>query len=127
MISQNKFHPIPGYPMYQVDRKGQVFSLHSDKFLSQYTDTRGYRTVALEQATNYVHRLVLVTFVGPRPEGMECLHLDGDPGNNNLPNLRWGTHKENATLPYTNGRPSIKGRPQTQAHIDNMRLARWGR
>jgi hypothetical protein len=26
---------------------------------------------------------------------MECRHLDGNPANNNLKNLKWGTHAEN--------------------------------
>lgn len=42
-----------------------------------------------------VHRAVLATFVGPCPEGMEVRHLDGDPTNNHLSNLRYGTHSEN--------------------------------
>lgn len=42
-----------------------------------------------------VHALVLEAFVGPRPEGMECRHLDGDPTNNALANLAWGTRAEN--------------------------------
>lgn len=42
-----------------------------------------------------LHLLVLMTFVGPRPDGMLGRHLDGDPHNNALTNLRWGTHAEN--------------------------------
>jgi hypothetical protein len=42
-----------------------------------------------------VHALVLEAFVGKRPEGQECLHGDGDPSNNKLENLRWGTRTEN--------------------------------
>ena len=42
-----------------------------------------------------VHRLILETFVGPRPQGMECRHLDGNPLNNHLINLCWGTRDEN--------------------------------
>ena len=42
-----------------------------------------------------VHRLVLTAFVGPCPDGMECRHLDGNPGNNHLENLKWGTRLEN--------------------------------
>lgn len=42
-----------------------------------------------------VHRLVLEAFVGPCPEGMECRHLDGNPANNHVDNLRWGTHVDN--------------------------------
>jgi HNH endonuclease len=46
----------------------------------------------------YVHRLVLEALVGPAPEGdrVEVRHLDGDPTNNRLANLKWGTNLENA-------------------------------
>jgi hypothetical protein len=43
-----------------------------------------------------VHTLVLTAFVGPRPDGMECCHNDGDCTNNHLSNLRWDTPSENA-------------------------------
>jgi hypothetical protein len=42
-----------------------------------------------------VHRLVLEAFVGPRPEGMQACHNDGDPHNNALSNLRWDTPTAN--------------------------------
>jgi hypothetical protein len=45
--------------------------------------------------TKLVHRLVLETYVGPCPEGMEACHNDGNPKNNNLSNLRWDTRKAN--------------------------------
>jgi hypothetical protein len=43
----------------------------------------------------FVHRLVLLAFVGPCPAGHESRHLDGDPKNNRLTNLAWGTRLEN--------------------------------
>lgn len=43
----------------------------------------------------YVHKVVIEAFVGPCPEGMEVLHDDGDPSNNALSNLRYGTRSEN--------------------------------
>jgi hypothetical protein len=43
----------------------------------------------------YVHHLILTTFVGPCPPGMECRHKDGNPANNRADNLRWGTRKQN--------------------------------
>ena len=43
----------------------------------------------------YVHTLVLEAFVGPRPEGMECCHNNGDCHDNRLENLRWDTPKAN--------------------------------
>ena len=44
-----------------------------------------------------VHRLVLRAFVGPPTEEL-CIacHGDGDPTNNTLENLRWGTPADNA-------------------------------
>lgn len=42
-----------------------------------------------------VHLYVLETFVGPRPEGMQACHGDGDPANNRLSNLRWDTCSNN--------------------------------
>jgi hypothetical protein len=44
----------------------------------------------------YVHHLVLETFVGPKPDGMEACHFPiQDVGCNRLDNLRWDTHLNN--------------------------------
>lgn len=42
-----------------------------------------------------VHRLVLESFVGPCPDGMEVCHYDGDPANNRIENLRYDTRSAN--------------------------------
>ena len=42
-----------------------------------------------------VHHAVLSAWVGPRPEGMECDHINGDSLDNRLCNLEWVTHEEN--------------------------------
>ena len=42
-----------------------------------------------------VHQLILETFVGPRPLGMQALHKDDNRSNNHLDNLYWGTHLQN--------------------------------
>ena len=41
------------------------------------------------------HQLILFAFVGPKPNGMECRHLNGNPADNRLENLVWGTRREN--------------------------------
>ncbi len=51
-----------------------------------------------------VHQLILETFVGPCPEGLECLHNDGNKLNNHLSNLAWGTAKENGEDRVRHGR-----------------------
>ncbi len=42
-----------------------------------------------------VHSLILRTFVGPRPKGMQCRHFpDRTRTNNRLDNIQWGTALE---------------------------------
>lgn len=45
--------------------------------------------------TVLAHRVILDTFVGPCPDGLEGCHGDGDGTNNHLYNLRWDTHLAN--------------------------------
>lgn len=58
-------------------------------------DSYGYPVVRVEGRNRKVHHLVLETFICMRPEGAEALHLDANPGNPSLDNLRWGTPSEN--------------------------------
>ncbi len=42
-----------------------------------------------------VHKLVMLSFVGPRPDGYEINHIDGDKSNNSLSNLGYVTPLQN--------------------------------
>lgn len=102
---------IPGFPGYQIDTEGVVFSCWEKKrsltilsnnwhILTPFK-TRGYNMVDLringKRYCRYIHTLVLLTFVGPKPEGYVTRHFpDRDRTNNKLENLSWGTSKENA-------------------------------
>ena len=92
---------IPTYSNYEVSNFGQVRNKVTGKLLSQATKKgkHPYQRVHLCQngKSRYilVHRLVLEAFVGPCPEGQQCLHLDSNPRNNRLDNLTWGTPVEN--------------------------------
>lgn len=97
-------HRIKNCPGYRIERSGQVWNCKDrDKDhwfpLSIGTYSSGHRYVSLfldgKCVNKAIHRLLLETFVGPCPEGMECRHLDDDPNNNNLDNLCWGTRKQN--------------------------------
>lgn len=59
-----------------------------------YVQVRLYNAVV--GATKKVHRLVLEAFTGPRPDGMEACHANGDRSDNRAGNLRWDTVRENA-------------------------------
>lgn len=91
--------PVFGLPSYSVSREGIVYRNESGKALAQQPNRKGYLTVNMSEggrATRLsVHRVVLESFAGCRPEGMQALHRDGDPSNNRLENLRWGNASEN--------------------------------
>lgn len=54
-------------------------------------------SVGLKKPTDFfVHDLMLRTYVGPRPPGMQTRHLNNTPGDNNRTNLAYGTPVENA-------------------------------
>lgn len=50
------------------------------------------------------HTLVATAFLGLRPERMECRHLNGDPADNRLANLAWGTSSQNGHDVTAHGR-----------------------
>jgi len=99
---------VVGYEgLYEVTRDGSVWSTEGDRFLSSWWSgvySRGssgpYETVSLSDGrrrkTHYVHHLVLEAFVGARPVGLECRHLNGRRDDNRLENLQWGTPEENS-------------------------------
>lgn len=102
--------PIPGHEgRYEVSDLGRVRSLAQTtrdgrrlkpRLLSGRPQTSGHLAALLTtdgvSRNALVHRLVLFAFVGPPPPGMHALHSDGDPANNRLSNLRWGTPSENS-------------------------------
>lgn len=51
----------------------------------------------------YLHHLVLEAFVGPKPRGMQCRHINGDSLDNRLENLAWGTPSEDNNDRVRNG------------------------
>jgi len=109
--------PIKGFEKsYQISSFGRIksntrFVVHSmrhDKTFIRLRKSRmikfgthefGYPQVTLQQEGRIlyssVHRLVLENFVGPKPKGYQCSHLDGNPKNNNIDNLKWESPSDN--------------------------------
>ena len=104
---------IPGFPGYEASTHGRIRSfwklagkgrgwiIHVEprRILRPAKDIWGYLFVSIgrrgTRRTIKVHQLVLITFVGPCPLGMEACHGDGIQANNFLKNLRWDTPSSN--------------------------------
>jgi len=123
----NYIREIPNYPGYFVTIDGKVWSTrtnkgHSCRWLKLKKLNKGHLYVRLNHKHNMklVHRLVLETFIGPCPDGMECCHYDGNPENNKLSNLRWDTHSNNQKDKVRHGRwknPTQKGEKHPRAKL----------
>lgn len=99
--------PIAGFEeRYEVSSLGRVRSKLAwrgqlGRILSPAADEDGRLHVNLSirpgvRRTAKVHRLVALAFIGPEPPGMQVCHWDGNPSNNRVSNLRWGTGSDNA-------------------------------
>jgi hypothetical protein len=111
---------IPGYSNYIASNLGNIMSLPQlaktpTKNVSGKTDGRfgvilspratppqGHLQVHLKNdgksKMEYVHRLVALAFLKKRKGKEIILHKDGNPKNNNVNNLMWGTHYENSQM-----------------------------
>ena len=121
--------PIPNHPGYEVSDLGEVRSwrpkngrggLASEPrmlTILPFADSP-YLRVSITGKTRRVHQLVLEAFVGPRPTGHLVMHLDDDPTNNALTNLRYGTQQDNLDDMVTKGR-SCKGEAHPKALVND--------
>jgi len=116
------WRPIAGYPGYEISSLGQVRSLSrvdaagnriKGRVLKLRLHTGGYLRVNLcagKPRDFFVHRLVLETFVGPCPPGMEGCHNDGNRQNNATSNLRWDTRVQNMADKKIHGTEQVGGK-----------------
>lgn len=131
------WRPVVGYEgIYEVSSDGLIRSLPR-------TDTKGrpikgrlmrpsmagrYPSVPLcknaRRKTSAVHIIVAAAFLGPRPQGMDVAHNDGDVSNARLSNLRYATHKENEADKRSHGTQFIaKGELNGHAKLNAQQVS----
>jgi hypothetical protein len=103
---------------YEVSSHGRIRSwiradrqpgrASSPRLLKGNRQYRGHINVALRvdrrNQYRFVHQLVAWAFIGPQPSATPVVrHIDGDPSNNRVENLRFGTAHDNFVDRYRYG------------------------
>jgi len=130
--------PISGYEgTYEVSDQGRVRSLdrtclgkdgrqefHRGKILKPQKMKNNYLEVSLSSAGARTHRtvhtLVAEAFLGPRPEGHDVAHMDGDRSHNCADNLFYLTREDNLHSTYAYGGKQANGK-LSLADVDEIR------
>ena len=115
--------PVFGYEdYYQVSNTGKIRSLDrivlsrgsrmcKGKIIKQGTDKYGYKTIHLRKNGNrksfFVHRLVLINFIGIDENKSQVNHKNSNKQDNVLSNLEWMTPIENTRHAWRNIRNGI--------------------
>lgn len=109
------WQPIPGYPSYEASDLGRIRRIYATKktpagFMPTITLAQKYLRVWISEdffrGHKLVHQLVMLTFRGPTPEGLEIRHLDDNKQNCRLDNLQFGTHAQNGLDKIRNEAPN---------------------
>lgn len=141
-----EWRSIPGFEdRYEVSDRGRVRSLRminakvnylrgAPKIMAGSRDKDGRHRIVLHQGERrlacQVGVLVLMAFVGPRPEKHDCRHIDGNASNDRLTNLQWSTHAVNMADKNAHGTfvapPARRGTANNKAVLteDDIRCIR---
>lgn len=130
MTEVEEWKSIPGFSSYEASTEGRIRSV--TRYVPVYHGKRtvvgqiikpknksdGYLSVFMTDDEGKVrcwtvHKVVMLTFVGPRHKGMQILHIDDDRHNCALRNLKYGTVQENHDLKVHHGRTARGERVNT--------------
>ncbi len=125
---QEVWKPISSHPGYDVSNLGRVRSYWVPGRNAGYIAdspqrirtlhicrTNGYHILSLKrtdgkQSRCSVYTLVANAFLGPRPNGLEICHNDGNPLNSVESNLRYDTRRNNYLDAVKHGKHGKHGR-----------------
>ena len=99
------WHGIKDHPLYEVSNYGNVRNRKTSHVLTPMWNGRAkVRLSTKPRIDRDVAHLVAEYFIGSRPIGYVIMHLDDNPKNNRVTNLKWGTHRDNSRDMASKGR-----------------------
>lgn len=113
--------PWPTDHRYQVSPDGYVIGPSGRRIGTLHRwgyRVVSYRTCDGRRTATTVHAMVCETFHGPRPDGMQACHDNGDPTDCRATNLRWDIPKGNAGDRVRHG---TNGQKLTNAEVQAIR------
>jgi transcriptional regulator with XRE-family HTH domain len=123
-----EYRPVLNFPNYAVGSDGTVWTAHGGwiKQMKVNSFNKKYNGCNLVCGSRRrrvcIHTLVLEAFVGQRPKGMSCRHLDGNGFNNRLDNLKWGTPLEQSGDQKRHG-TNLIGSRQNKSKLSEVDIA----
>lgn len=99
---------IPNYENYLINESGIIID-KDNNLIRGSTNNQGLMYVTLDGNIEYVHELVANAFLANN--GLQFInHLNEDPLDNHISNLRWSMNEENIRLSYRNHRKNSKSK-----------------
>jgi len=127
-----KYKLVDGYEDYVIFRNGKLYSNKTKKFLKKNLSNTGYYFYDLHDGKSNakrvrIHKLLALAFI-PNPNNLPTRdHIDINPLNNNLSNLRWASYNlqiinQKLSSKNTTGFRGIKRRTDYDAYQASIHL-----
>lgn len=129
---------LPDAPDYEISDLGRVRSwkrtakgdppprIITPKMLNTYGHKFFESWDHRKRKKHSIHRTVLTIFVCPPEEGQIVRHINGDPGDNRLANLQWGSWQDNSDDRVDHGN-SCRGEENVRSKLTERDVELIGR